>query len=137
MTALIDSGFLYATLDAADKNHERVTHTLTSISDELLLPTVVFVEVTYLLHARVGHDAMRRFVQRLIQSPLRFIDLGQDDLPRIYTILDQYADLRLDFVDAAIIALAERLNIQRILTVDQRDFRTVRPKHCAYFELLP
>jgi len=137
MTALIDSGFLYATLDAADKNHERVTHTLTSISDELLLPTVVFVEVTYLLHARVGHDDMRRFVQRLIQSSLRFIDLGQDDLPRIYTILDQYADLRLDFVDATIIALAERLNIERILTVDQRDFRTVRPKHCAYFELLP
>jgi uncharacterized protein len=131
MTALIDSGFLYATLDAADKNHERVTHTLTSISDELLLPTVVFVEVTYLLHARVGHDAMRHFVQRLIQSPLRFIDLRQDDLPRIYTILDQYADLRLDFVDATIIALAERLNIQRFLTVDQRDFRTVRPKHCA------
>jgi uncharacterized protein len=137
MTALIDSGFLYATLDAADKNHERVTHALANLSDELLLPTVVLVETTYLLHARIGHEAMRRFIQRLEQSPLPLISVSQVDLPRIYEILNQYADLRLDFVDATIISLAERLNIQRILTVDQRDFRTVRPKHCDYFEILP
>jgi hypothetical protein len=44
--------------------------------------------------------------------------------------------MRLDFVDASIVALAERLSIQRILTIDKKDFRIIRPKHCAYFEIL-
>ncbi|MEH1937677.1 MAG: hypothetical protein V7L14_29000 [Nostoc sp.] len=37
----------------------------------------------------------------------------------------------------AIIALAERDNITRILMLDRCDFGFVRPRHCDYFELLP
>lgn len=44
---------------------------------------------------------------------------------------------KLDFVDATIVTLAERLDIQKILTVDVRDFRTICPKHCAYFDIIP
>ena len=34
-------------------------------------------------------------------------------------------------------AMAERLDISRILTVDQRHFRILRPKHVPAFEILP
>jgi predicted nucleic acid-binding protein len=40
-------------------------------------------------------------------------------------------------VDALIVAMAERLNIIRLLTLDRRDFQIIRPKHCGSFELLP
>jgi predicted nucleic acid-binding protein len=136
VTALIDTGFLYATLDEGDKNHRRVTSALANLIDDLLLPTIVLVELTYLLQARLGHAAMRLFIQRLEHSPLQFEAVTKADVPRIYELLDQYADMRLDFVDAAIVTLAERLSIRRILTVDE-DFRIVRPKHCKYFEILP
>jgi len=79
---------------------------------------------------------MRSFVQQLEHSPLQFAVTTQADMPRIYKLLDQYSDMHFDFVDAATITLAERLNIQRILTVDG-DFRIVRPQHCAHFEVLP
>jgi predicted nucleic acid-binding protein len=52
-------------------------------------------------------------------------------------ILDQYADARIDFGDATIVALAERLGITRILTTDQRHFRLFRPRHCTALEILP
>jgi len=52
-------------------------------------------------------------------------------------ILRLYADANLDFVDALIVATAERLNITRVLTLDRRDFQLIRPKHCVSFELLP
>jgi predicted nucleic acid-binding protein len=52
-------------------------------------------------------------------------------------ILEQYADSQLDFADAAIVAIAERLNITRVYTLDRRDFSIIRPSHCDYFELLP
>lgn len=38
---------------------------------------------------------------------------------------------------AAIVAIAERLNVRRILTLDRRHFSVIRPQHCAAFELLP
>jgi predicted nucleic acid-binding protein len=52
-------------------------------------------------------------------------------------ILEKYSDSRIDFVDACIMALAERLSITRILTFDHRDFGLYRPAHCEAFELLP
>jgi hypothetical protein len=33
--------------------------------------------------------------------------------------------------------MSERLNISRILTVDQRHFRLIRPRHVAAFDILP
>jgi hypothetical protein len=136
MTALIDTGFLYATLDEGDKYHQQAKNTLSSLSDDLLLPTVVLVELSYLLQARLGHTAMRLFIQRLEHSPFQFEIIEKADVPRIYELLDQYSSLNLDFVDAAVVTLAERLNIRRILTVDG-DFRIIRPQHCDYFEILP
>ncbi len=47
--------------------------------------------------------------------------------------MEKYADSKIDFVDCAIMAMAERLNISRILTVDQRDFRLLRPLHVDAF----
>jgi predicted nucleic acid-binding protein len=58
-------------------------------------------------------------------------------LPAPPIFLIKYADSRVDFVDASIIAVAERLNIPRILTLDQRDFALVRPLHTERFDLLP
>ena len=52
-------------------------------------------------------------------------------------ILLQYSDAKLDFVDTLIVALAERLNITRVLTLDRGDFQLIRPKHCSAFEILP
>lgn len=90
-----------------------------------------------MLQARLGHRAMRLFIQQFEHSAIRFEPITKDDLVRIYQILNQYADMKLDFVDASIVAISERLNIRRILTTDHRDFRAIRPLHCDYFEILP
>jgi uncharacterized protein len=46
-------------------------------------------------------------------------------------------NLDLGAADASIVALAERLGVTRIATVDRRDFTVVRPKHVPALELLP
>ena len=58
-----------------------------------------------------------------------------EDVRRTNEILEKYQDSKVDFVDCVIVAMAEQLNIQTILTVDQRHFRLFRPKHCPYFVL--
>ena len=70
-------------------------------------------------------------------SPLNLVSLQHADLVRVHELLQQYASIELDFVDASITALAERLDVRRILTVDAPDFRIIRPRHCDYFDILP
>jgi len=138
MALIIDTGFLYATINDTDRHHIAVTETLRRIQDEILvLPTPTIVELGILMSDRLGHQVTSNFIANLEKSPLRLESLKRTDFSRIGELLFQYRDARLDFVDAAITAIAERLNIHRILTVDQRDFRMIRPKHCAYFEILP
>jgi len=52
------------------------------------------------------------------------LDCGESDLGRARQLLGRYADLALGFVDAAVIACAER-NGGRVLTFDLRDFGVV------------
>lgn len=59
------------------------------------------------------------------------------DAQRIAELIETYADLDLGGTDASLIAVAERLDVTRIATLDRRHFSVVRPKHTAAFELTP
>ncbi len=101
------------------------------------MPVTVLPEAAYLLLTRRGHHVMRSFIREM-QSPLWTIaSLEANDFTRVSEILDQYQDANLDFTDATIVTITERLGITTVLTLDQRDFRMIRPKHTAYFTLLP
>jgi uncharacterized protein len=50
-------------------------------------------------------------------------------------LIQRYGDLPLGLADASVIATAERL--RRILTLDRRHFRIVKPAAFDYFTLLP
>jgi uncharacterized protein len=52
-------------------------------------------------------------------------------------LVAQYQDFPLGGVDASVVALAERLRTDLVVTLDQRHFRAVRPSHCPAFRLLP
>jgi predicted nucleic acid-binding protein len=80
---------------------------------------------------------MRDFVQQLTYSDWHIENLTGADLERAQELLSVYKDAELDFADATIIAMAERLDVDTILTLDRRDFRMVRPLHAGYFNLLP
>jgi predicted nucleic acid-binding protein len=52
-------------------------------------------------------------------------------------IMTTYHDAKFDFVDCSLMALAERLAITVICTLDQRDFSIFRPNHSDHLTLLP
>lgn len=77
------------------------------------------------------------FLTSLVEGGLIVEHPIQPDLARMAELLWQYSDLPLGTVDASIVALAERLNVSRIATLDHRDFAVVRPRHVEAFELVP
>jgi uncharacterized protein len=137
MTAILDTSFLFARTDQSDRNHQRVLVFAQNVSEPLVLLVVVLPEVCYLIASRLGHQAMRRFVSSMTPNTVQVEPVTAEDLVRVHQILEQYADNQLDFTDAAIVAIAEKLDITRVYTLDRRDFSIIRPNHCNYFELLP
>lgn len=59
------------------------------------------------------------------------------DYARAADLVDQYADMPLGSSDAAVIALAERLDVEEVATLDRRHFTVVRPCHVRALTLLP
>jgi hypothetical protein len=136
MTALLDTGFLLAVLDADDELHDICVLALTEERDPVL-PDMVIPELAYLVLRELGYPALIKFLDSVVKGELALERATIQDLARAAEVLEKYADSKIDFVDCVIMAMAERLNIKRIMTVDQRHFQMFRPKHCPAFEIVP
>jgi len=135
-SVMADTGFVVALLNRSDAMHSIVT-TVYIQQKQILLPQTVLAELAYLVGRNASVATVVAFLQGLSASRFRLVALTDQDVIRVAEILDEYADSRIDFVDASVMAIAERYGIKKIFTLDQRDFRLFRPKHCNSFEILP
>ena len=131
-----DTGFVVALLNQSDTKHSDVI-AIYQKYQQILLPQTVLAEVAYLVGRSAGVSTVAAFLKGLSASRFHLIPLSETDVIRVSEILEEYKDSRIDFVDATVMAIAERLKITLILTLDQRDFRLFRPKHCQSLEILP
>ena len=135
MLAVVDTGPLYAVADEDDADHGRCRAVLEQTDYRLIVPTLVIAETTYLIATRLGPQVEAPFLRSLtrmhVEAPT------PDDWPRIADLVEQYGDFPLGGVDASVVALAERLNVEIIVTLDDRHFRAIRPRHRKAFRLLP
>lgn len=137
MTVIADTGALYALIDASDAWHARVLAWWRSQSSGVVVPVSVLPEVCYLLQTRIGPAAELAFVQAVAEGEFTTEPVEQEDLERAAVLMHKYIDLPLGFVDASVVAAAERLETREILTTDRRHFSVVRARHTRSFTLLP
>ncbi len=136
MRAVADSSFIIA----IENNEQRNRESCRAVYDQcsvIYLPQSTLNEVVYFLTREGGNKAATAFLKRFPETKYTLECLVSKDLFRIAEILEKYSDTRLDFVDVSVAAVAERLNITHILTLDRRDFSLIRPKHIDYFAVLP
>lgn len=138
MTVIADSGALYALYDADDANHAKVRKALETMSETIVVPVAILSELDYLLNEFLGVPAELDFLDGVLSGHFTMEAFSEDDLRRCRELIEQYHDLNLGLADAAVVATAERLNVSRILTVDERHFRAVKPRiRKGHFSLLP
>jgi predicted nucleic acid-binding protein len=85
----------------------------------------------------LGPATEATFIASVADGDFTVADLTSADWRRVAALVERYSDMDLGTVDAAVVAIAERLNVTTIATINPRDFRVVRPAHCEAFELLP
>ena len=137
MTVIVDSSFIYSLFSRKEPMHYSAVRFAISNTDKMLIPTVIFPEVSYLFVRDFGYGGIQVFLRSLQAIDAKFVDVAREDLSRIRQITETYASAEFDIVDCCIMALAERLQIRRIATFDRRDFSIFRPRHCDFLELLP
>lgn len=134
MAVILDTGIVYASYDRSDSWHQRAVSLLEVEASALIIPSPIIPEVDHLL-GRIGSEARHSFYRGLAENHFFVVDLPQDRYARVLEINEQFADLALGFVDAAVVAIAESLELLRIATTDRRDFVPVANRMAI--ELLP
>jgi predicted nucleic acid-binding protein len=135
-----DTGPLVASGDRDDARNRACTDLLTGFhlaQRTVLVPAPVVAEVGYLLARAAGATVEAAFLRSIVDRTVTIVDLELGDYERMADLVQTYADFPLGTTDAAVIAVAERLGISEIATLDHRHFRAVRPRHVASFTLLP
>ena len=137
MALILDTGPLYASLDRSDADHAACRALIESADEPLVIPAPVLVEVDYWIHRRLHAGALVALIADVEAGAYVVADLMTTDYARVRELCDRYADGDIGFVDAAVLAIVERLNESKLATLDRRHFGILRPRHRDSIELLP
>ena len=135
-----DTGPLVAAALSNDADHTacvRLFNDMHAAGRDLLVPATVIAEVGYLLAREAGARVESLFLRSLAEGDFAAVDLTAADYARMAELVDTYGDLPLGTTDASVIAVAERLKLTDVATLDRRHFTVVRPSHVNSLTLLP
>jgi hypothetical protein len=134
---ILDTGPLFASLDRSDADYAACRRLIETADEPLVIPAPVLVEVDYWIHARLHPGVLVALLDDIVAGAYRVEELHPEDYRRVKELCDRYADADIGFVDAAVLALVERLNEPKLATLDHRHFGTMRPRHVEALSLRP
>ena len=132
---LLDTGPLVAYLNATDPAHQDVGEALDGFSGQLCTTGAVITEA---MHFVAGSPAGPRLLAEFVTTArVRVFDFAQPAAIRqCATLMEKYADTPMDYADATLVLLAERVKCLDILTLDRRGFSTYRSTENRGFRLV-
>jgi uncharacterized protein len=134
---VLDTSGLLAALDADQRQHQRAREALEADSGPLLLSPFVLAELDYLLLTRVGVEAETALLLEVAGGAYELAAFGADDVAVAAELIERYKDLQIGVADASIAVIAAKARTTRLLTLDERHFRSLRPLWGEAFTLLP
>jgi len=132
---LLDTGPIVAFLDPHDAEHETVAAVMEGFSGRLMTTSAVVVEAMHLLGSvRSGASLLIDF---LLASQTEVHECTSiESLTEAAQRMAKYADVPMDFADATLVLLGERLKVHRVCTLDRRGFRVYRTRTRKAFQLV-
>ncbi len=126
MNTLADSGYFIGLFSPKDHHHARCKAFFSSYSGQTTTTWAVFTEVCALLTPTRQKAFFLWAGQAQAHGYLRIESPPADAVGALWTLMDKYGDLPMDFCDASLVYLATQHKIYRIATTDRRDFTVYR-----------
>jgi predicted nucleic acid-binding protein len=121
---LLDTGFLVALVNKADRDHERCVEVWRELRTQLLSVDGVLVEAAHMLRKVPG--AAAALVGLVFGAGTELIATTEERANRAVELMAKYADVPMDLVDALLVVVAEERNVRDVLTLDRRGFSAYR-----------
>jgi uncharacterized protein len=134
---LVDSSALLAALMPRETAHVQVRRFVEDEPGPFVLSPVILCEVDYLLLKRGGAAAEAAFLAEVAAGAYELAAFGQSDVGAAVAVIERYPDLEVGLPDASIVVLAGRYGTNRVLTLDERHFRSLRTPAGEPFVVLP
>lgn len=115
---MCDTGPLVAAVNRRDRHHAISVSVLSRGGDTLVVPVTVMVEVDYLLRSRMSDQVARRFLSDVDAGRYVPAPLTADMLHRAIEVDERHADLGLGLADASVVAVAESVGAEVVVTLD-------------------
>ncbi len=132
---LVDTGPLVALLDRSERARGRVHAAFATLEKaNLVTSEAVVTEASYLLDFSLEMQANLQTL--LAHGNIRVEPIEKGERPRLASLIQKYESMPMDYADATLVLLAERLGTTRIVTLDRRDFGVYRVGRKA-FQILP
>lgn len=97
----------------------------------------MYAQADYLILTRLGIDVELAFLDDLAEGTFLISRLSGEELGMARDLARRHRDLELGLADASLVVLAYRYRTRRIVTFDERAFRTVAPLQGGIFTVLP
>ena len=121
---VIDTGLFVALFCRDDEFHKPAVRLIKEIKSLQLFTTeAVVTECEYLLDFNV--HAQVDFLKFLAESSIEVVPCDKNDLIGIAGLMEKYRDLPMDYADATLVNLCEKLETRKIATLDD-DFKVYR-----------
>ncbi len=124
--ALIDAGPLIAVLNRNDDYYAECLRLYRTLNRPFYTTQAVLAEAMYTLGVRAGWFGQELLWKMILHGDLLLEHPSPAELVRMSELMSKYSDRPMDFADASLVCLAERLSLDRIFTVDRRDFSVYR-----------
>ena len=120
---LLDSGPMIALFDASDSYHLKVCDFIKTNSHPMISTIVSITEALHMLD--FNRNAQLDFLEWINRGAIEIHDICVPDFARIKELTKKHKDLPMDFADSCLVYLAEKYNLETIVTID-RDFTIYR-----------
>jgi len=134
---VVDTSALFAVFDEDHPRHGAVRQAFDAEPGPFLLSCFVLAELDYLLATRMGVRTELAFLKNVADGEYRLEAFDIDEIATMRDLIARHEDLELGLTDVSLVVLAERASTNRILTLDERHFRAVRPLRGRAFTILP
>lgn len=131
--SVLDTGPIVALFDRSDQFHLEVYDFIRNFYGILYTTLPVITEVLFLLDFSI--ETQLDFLKWIESGAVEIVEIKSDDLGRIRKMMDKYQDVPMDFSDATLMLISERLNLKEIISLD-KDFFVYRKSDRCYLNNL-
>ncbi|MGK2857395.1 MAG: type II toxin-antitoxin system VapC family toxin [Thermoanaerobaculia bacterium] len=134
---LVDTSGLIAALFPDQQDHAACARVLLESEGPFVLSPFVLAEIDYLITKFAGTKVEVELLKEVASGAYMLADFHPADIDEAVSVIRRYDDLDIGLADASLVVLSRRHDTRKVLTLDERHFRTLRAAHGKPFRIFP